>query len=99
MIDPTALAAAMNLHIGAEAPADRRHVAHHDRVVLIGCVIELSRPTPSLPDVARRMDTSHSTVHALLREWQSWHWRIRHAWLQHGELSLAIARERKGAAA
>lgn len=99
MIDPTELTNAMKLRAGADVASDRSGIAHHDRVVLIGCVMELSRPTPSFPDIARRMGTCHSSIHRQWREWLSWHWRIRHAWLQHGELSLAIARERKGVSA
>lgn len=99
MIDPTLLARAMGLHDGAEITSDRRHLAHHDRVVLVGCLMEMSRPRPSLPDVALAFGTGHTTIIRLWRAWLSWHWRIRHGWLQHAELSLAVAREQKGVAA
>lgn len=88
MIDVHRLREAMGLDAGADSTCDRRHLAHHDRVTLVGCAMEISRPRPSFPELAAALGTGHSTVMGLWREWLSWHWRIRHGWLQHAERSL-----------
>lgn len=99
MISPRNLAVAMGLHDGAAVPRDRRHLAHHDRVALVGCVMDMSRPRPSFPEVGAAMGCAHSTVHSLWHEWLEWDWRIRYGWLQQAERAVRELRDRKEAAA
>lgn len=62
-------------------PNGGRALRAHREMIIVGCMYEMAKIRPSLPEMAAVIGTCHTTIKNHLQRWQDQPWRDRYGWM------------------
>lgn len=70
-------------------PSAGRAMRTHREMIIVGCMYDMPKIRPSLPEMAAVIGTCHNTIANHLNRWQQQHWRDRYGWMLLAEGRMA----------